>query len=164
MAGRQAQVIVTGLKQLDDKLAALGPKLQNKLGRKALRNCAKKVVKSTQAIVQSEAYHTGTIYRNFKIKALKRSRVRVGIAMFIDRNNLFQEYEEAYGHPPNPADGEADPYYYLAAIEFGYRRPDGSEVRAIRPMRRALYDNANSLQAFFVQDIKEMLDEVDSKR
>lgn len=161
MAGRM--VIVTGVKQVDDALAKLEPKLSNKFTRKALRNSAKKVVAATKEIVEQEAYNEGVLYKSFKVRALKRKRGRVGVSMFVDRDKLIAAYEAAYGHAPNPLTGHKDPHYYLASIEFGYERPNGQKVQAVRPMRRALYGNARSLQQFFVQDVQEMLNELNKQ-
>lgn len=152
-------VFLTGLAQLDAKLASLEPKLQKKLARKSLRSIAKKVVAAAKSIVQAEAYNTGALYKNFKVRALKRSRNRIGTSMFVDREKLFADYAARYGHTPNPAKGEKEPFYYLAAIEFGYQRPSGEQVEAVRPMRRALYDNANEFKQFFVTDIQELIRE-----
>lgn len=160
--------IVTGLKQLDTALQALGPKMANKFTRKALRNCAKKTTAAAKAIVEREAFNTGTLADSFKVRALKPKKGRnvVGTQMFVDADKLFAKYEEAYGFPPHPMKGQKRPHYYLASIEFGFQRPNGQHVPAIRPMRRAIYDNAAALQAFFIGDVKEMLREVDkgSKR
>lgn len=156
-------VIVTGLAQLDAKLAAMEPKLTKKFTRKALRNIAKKVVAATRAIVQAEAYFKGVLYKSFKVKALKRSRSRIGVQMFVDREKLFADYAAAYGHPPHPEQGKSDPHYYLASIEFGYQRKNGEEVRPIRPMRRALYDNAEAFKQFFVTDLRELISEASKK-
>ncbi len=156
-------LIVTGDIHLDRKLAELGPKIANKFSRKALRRGIKKVVDDTKKIVRAEAYNLGVIHKSFKVRALKRKRGRVGLAMFVDREKLFFDYAELYGHPPNPRKGEDDPHYYLASIEFGYERVDGTTVPAIRPMRRGLYENATEIQQFFVGDVREMLSEVDQK-
>jgi hypothetical protein len=157
-------VFVTGLAQLDAKLAQLEPKLQKKFTRKALRAVAKKVVDAIKAIIQVEAFNKGVLYKAFKVRALKRSRGRVGVSMFVDREKLFADYTAAYGHPPNPAKGDEDPFYYLAAIEYGYQRKGGEKVTAIRPMRRGLYDNAEAMKQFFIADIQELISEAASAK
>lgn len=156
-------VVVTGLAQLDAKLASLEPKLQTKFARKSLRAVAKKVVAAAKAIVQAEAYNTGTLWKAFKVRALKRKRGRIGTSMFVDREKLFAAYASQYGHPPHPAKGQSTPWYYLASIEFGYQRKGGASVPAIRPMRRALYDNAEAFKQFFVSDIQELIREAEGK-
>lgn len=156
-------VIVTGLAQLDAVLASMEPKLQKKFTRKSLRAVAKKVTGAAKAIVQAEAYHFGVIFKNLKVRALKRARNRLGVQMFVDRDDLFVDYLAAYGRLPASIKGKKVPHYYLASIEFGYHRPDGTEVPAVRPMRRALYDNANEFKRFFVSDLQELIREASSK-
>lgn len=158
MAGQA--VIVTGLKQLDDVLAQLEVKVQKKFIRKALRNVAKKVVETAKRIVHAEAYDTGTLHDSFKVRALKRSRRGIGVAMFVDRDKLFALYESRHGRRPTPRSGEDEPHYYLASIEFGYSRPDGTQVPAVRPMRRALYENEDVLKQFFKDDLTELIREL----
>jgi hypothetical protein len=147
-------VYVTGHKELDLKLRLLPDKLQRKFVRGALRKCAKRVVRDTQNIVRAEAYNEGVLYRALKVKSLKRSRVRVGTSVFIDREKLFAAYQAKYGHPPHPAKGRNDPFYYPAVIEFG-----SDTKEPVKPMRRALYDNANELRALFAADVKQFIAE-----
>jgi hypothetical protein len=147
-------VFVTGYAQLDAKLRTLPNKLQAKFVRGALRKCAKRVVRDTQNIVRAEAYNEGVLYRALKVKSLKRSRKRVGTSVFIDREKLFAAYTAKYGHPPHPAKGRSDPFYYPAVVEFG------SDTREpVKPMRRALYDNANELRALFAADVRQFIAE-----
>lgn len=152
-------VIVTGVAQLDAVLRTLEPKIQKKFTRKSLRNVGKLVMAAAKAIVQAEAYFTGTLYKAFKLRAVKRKRNAIGVSMFINREKLFANYTAEYGHPPNPRKGETEPHYYPASIEFGFTRPDGTEVPAIRPMRRALYDNAEAFKQFFANDLREIIQE-----
>lgn len=147
-------VFVTGHAQLDAKLRLMPDKLQRKFVRGALRKCAKRVVREAQNIVRAEAYNFGVLYRALKVKSLKRSRKRVGVSVFIDRDKLFAAYQAKYGHPPHPAKGSSDPFYYPAVIEFG------SETQEpIKPMRRALYDHDNELRALFAADVRQFIAE-----
>jgi hypothetical protein len=159
----QKLVFVTGLKQLDDLLAGLEPKTQKKFTRQALRKSAKRVVEAIKEIVYREAYNLGVLYESFKVRALKRSRRRFGVSMFVDREKLFAAYASWYGHPPNPAKNSTDPWYYLASIEFGFRRKNGREQRAIRPMRRGLYDNEEEIKQYFIADLHEIISETGRK-
>lgn len=148
-------VIVTGFAQLDAKLKSLPPNLQRKFVRGALRKGAKRIVLEAKRIVRAEAYDTGTLHKAFKVKALKRSRTRIGVSMFVDRDKLFADYAKKHGgKPPHPAAGEKEPFYYPAAIEFGTDKQP-----AIRPMRRALYDNADVYRAFFRADVLQFIAE-----
>src|SRR5262245_5677834 len=100
-----ATVIVTGIAGLDVMLATLEPKLQTKLARKSLRYIGKLVVAAAKAIVKAEAYDTGTLHNQFKVRALKRKAGRIGVSMFADRDSTIVDYWLAYGHPPHPAKG-----------------------------------------------------------
>lgn len=147
-------VFVTGFAQLDLKLRLMPDKLQRKFVRGALRRCAKRVARDAKNIIRAEAYNEGVMYRAIKVKALKRSRVRVGTSVFIDREKLFAAYTAKYGHPPHPAKGRSDPFYYPAVIEFGSENKE-----PIKPMRRALYDHANELRALFAADVRQFIAE-----
>lgn len=150
-----AVVVVTGIKQIDALLATCAPKLQRKLAQKSLRNAAKLVVKDAKAIIKAEAYNLGVVHDSLKVRALKRKRGRLGVSMFVDREKLFEDYKEEYGHPPHPLEGEAEPHYYLASIEFGTETQP-----AVRPMRRALYGNLEQCRAMFAADMRAFLNEV----
>ena len=148
-------MFVTGFAQLDAKLRLLPDKLQRKFVRGALRRAAKRVVVEAKRIVKNEAYDTGTLYRAFKVKALKRSRKRAGVAVFIDREKLFAAYAAKHdGKKPHPAKGSSQPFYYASVIEFGSEHHE-----PVRPMRRALYDNADILRAYFAADVKQFIAE-----
>jgi HK97 gp10 family phage protein len=151
----QKLVIVTGFAELDAKLKSLPPKLQRKFVRGGLRKGANRVVRDAKKIIRNEAYDTGAYFRALKVRSLKRSRKRVGVSVHGPREKLFAAYAAKHeGKPPHPAKGESDPFYYPAAIEFGTdTRPP------VRPMRRALYDNANELRALFVADVRQFIAE-----
>lgn len=148
-------VFVTGLKQLDDKLTAMPAAMQKKFVRGALRKGAKRIVVEVKRIIKAEAYDTGTLHKSFKVKSLKRSRKRVGVSMFVDREKLFTNYASKHGgKKPHPASGENEPFYYLAAIEFGTETQE-----PVRPMRRALYDNQEVYRAYFRADVLKFISE-----
>jgi hypothetical protein len=148
-------VIVTGFAQLDAKLRGLPPAMQRKFVRGALRKGAKRIVLEFKRIVRAEAFDTGTLHKAAKVKALKRSRTRVGVSMFIDREKLFANYAAKHGgKKPHPAKGQTEPFYYPASIEFGTEHQP-----PIRPMRRALYDNAAVYRELFRADVTQFIAE-----
>ena len=154
MAAPQTLVFVTGFAQLDAKLRAMPNALQKKFVRGGLRKCAKRVTKEFKQIVHAEAHDTGTLEKAAKPKALKRSRTRAGVGVYIDRDKLFAAYAAAHdGKPPHPAAGEKDPFYYPAAIEFGT-----ATQQPVRPMRRALYDHTKAYIDLFRSDVIEFID------
>lgn len=147
-------VVVTGHKEIDAKLRSMPAAMQRKLVRGALRKSAKREQQDFKRIVRQEAYDTGALQRSTKIRATKRSRVRVGVSLVIDREKLFQEYEKQHGHKPTPRKGESEPHFYPVEIEFG----DESQA-AVRPLRRSLYDNADAYRAYFVGDMTQFIAE-----
>ncbi len=148
-------VVVTGDKELDAKLANLPTAMQRKFIRGALKTGSKRVVAEFQKIVKAEAYDTGTLHDAAKVKPTKRSRSRIGVSMFIDREKLFAAYATKHaGHPPHPAKGAKGPFYYPAVIEFGDDRK-----QPIRPMRRALYDHAAAYRELFIEDVNAVIEE-----
>lgn len=154
-SSEQKLIFVTGLAQLDAKLTGLPSGIQRKFVKGALKKGAKRVAIEAKRIIRNEAYDTGTLYRSIKARNLKRSRRRVGVAIFPDKDKLFANYAAKHdGKPPHPAKGETEPFYYFATIEFG-----DANHEAVRPMRRALYDHANVYVAFFHADIQQFIAE-----
>lgn len=147
-------IFVTGDGELDKILSGLEPKMQRKFVRGALRKSTKRITKEYQRLVADEAYDTGALAKSARAKALKRSRKRVGVAMFIDREKLFARYAAKHGKPPHPAKGSSDPFYYPAVVEFGDKTHE-----AVRPMRRALYDNAAVYHEYFLADLRQFVNE-----
>lgn len=154
-AAAKKLVFVTGFRELDDKLRAMEPKLQRKFVRGALRKGGKRLQQEAKRIIKSEARDTGAFEQSIKVKALKRSRKRVGIQMLPERDKLFAKYAAKHdGKEPHPAKSESEPFYYPAAIEFG------TETHvAVKPMRRALYDNAEVYREYFKADLTQFIAE-----
>lgn len=154
-------VIVTGFKELDAKLRQMEPKLQRKFVRGALRKGGKRLTQEAKRIIKTEARDTGAYEQSLKVAALKRSRKRIGIAMFPTRAKLFAKYAAKHGGKlPHPAAGESEPYYYPATIEYG-----SDTHQAVRPLRRALYDNEKVYREYFKADLTQFIAEqkVDTK-
>ncbi len=150
-----AAVVVTGLKELDSKLQNMVPALQRKLVRKALRKSGYRVAKEFKRVVRAEAHDTGALERSIKVQSLPRSRSRIGIGAYVDRNKLFANYADGHdGKTPHPAAGSGEPFYYAAVIEFGDKHH-----KPIRPQRRALYDHAAEYVRYFVSDLLEWIKE-----
>lgn len=148
-------VFVTGFKELDAKLESLEPKIQKKFVRGALRKGGKRLTQEAQRIIRQEARDTGALEKSVKVLSLKRSRKRVGIAVMPKREVLFTQYAARHeGKKPHPAKDETEPYYYAASIEFGTETQP-----AVKPFRRALYDNAKVYQAYFIGDVKQFIAE-----
>lgn len=155
-------VIVTGFKELDAKLRTMEPKLQRKFIRGALRKGGKRLQQEAKRIIRTEAKDTGALEKSVGApKALKRSRKRIGVSVMPDRDKLFANYRAKHGgKAPSPMAGHNDPHYYAASIEFGTETQE-----AVRPFRRALYDNAKVYQEYFKADLREFIatQKVDTK-
>ncbi len=105
--------------------------------RKGTRAGAKLVEQEFKARVdvRSGAMRDATI-----VRALKRSRQRIGHMVKIDRNKLFALYEKRTGKPPTGRKGEG-PFFYPAVQELGDKNNEPK-----RPLRGALYDNAQPVK------------------
>ncbi len=151
----QTLIYVTGFAQLDAKLRAMPAAMQRKLVRGGLRKAAKRDEREFKRIVHTEAHDTGALEKSTKIRAMKRSRVKAGVSVLIDRDKLFANYAAKHeGKQPHPAAGEKDPFYYPSVIEFGDETHE-----PVRPMRRALYDNADVYRAYFEADVTQFINE-----
>jgi hypothetical protein len=146
---------VTGFKELDAKLRNLPPKLQRKFVRQSLRKVNKRVQQEFKKIVTDEAFDTGALSRSTKVRALKRSRRRVGVGVYIDREKLFANYAKKHGgKKPHPAAGGTEPFFYPAVVEFG-----SESHEPVRPMRRALYEHEAEYRNYFRDDVAKLIAE-----
>lgn len=154
MAKSARLVTVTGHKELDAKLRLLPEKIQKKFVRGAMRKGSKRLIREAQRILKEQAYDTGATSKSLKSKALKRSRKRMGVAVFTDTSKLYAIYESKHGHKPHPAKGKTEPFFYPAVIEFGDRH-----FEPTRFLRGGLYDNAKVYQEYFKADVLQFIAE-----
>jgi hypothetical protein len=164
--------VMTGVAEIDAKLKLLEPKLQKKFTRQALRKSGKRVLADLRQIIRSEAYDTGAYEKSTGVRALKRSRTRIGVSIVVDRNKLQARKLKAQGKVKETKLKDIltahkttidEAHYYPASIEFGYKRKDGTEVEAIKPQRRSLYDNKATTITNFQTDMQELVREAGSK-
>lgn len=157
MAKTGQLVIVTGLAQLDAKLRALPAALQRKLVRGGLRKATNRVVKAAKHIIRNEAFDTGAFESSLKTKATKRSRAKVGYAAFTKTSAMYNKRELRVAKR-NLKKGLLSPvakrFFYPAVIEFG-----SPQHKAVKPMRRALYQDVPGLRAYFETDVKQFIAE-----
>src|SRR5262245_23165176 len=112
-----------------------------------MRSSSKLVAKDAKRIVKREAYDTGAFAQSIGVRALKRSRKRIGVGIFVDRAKLFallfkKKTGVKLGLKALKAGGlEEGEHYYPASIEFGWTQKDGTFHPPVKPMRRALYEN-----------------------
>lgn len=147
-------VMVTGYTELDRKLRKLPGAMQRKFVRGALRKGTKRLVNEVKRVIRAEAYDEGSFYRSIKVKALKRSQKRIGVAAFTDTEKLYSDYEKRHGRQPHPSRSDNSPFFYPAVLEFG------SETRPpVRALRRALYDNVSIYREYFKADLRQFIEE-----
>jgi HK97 gp10 family phage protein len=109
------QFPIEGAKQLDKKLIALGPRIAKKVVRQAIRPAAKGIQRTAQA---NAPVDTGALKKSIKVRALKRSRTRIGITVATNSSdNLFKGKE-----------------FYGGLLEFGFRR--GKRTNAIKQAQK----------------------------
>lgn len=126
-------ISLIGDAELATKLGGLTDKLERKVVRQAIRKAAQLILRDAK---QRAPVESGALRRNIRIKALRRSRRRVGF-------NVQTGTREQMGISPD------DPFYYPALVELGV--PGRIEGR--RFMRDALRDNRD-------QALKIMRDEI----
>lgn len=118
-------IIITGVKELMEKLDQFEPKLRKKILRKTLRKAAKPVLATARRYVPVD---TAALKKSLKVRALKRSRRhkhRVGIAVMTSEG-WFKGDE-----------------YYGAFVEFGHRV--GKRTRKVERLRRSRFAIARAL-------------------
>jgi len=153
-----SMVVVTGFKELDARLRTMPTKLQRKFLKGALRKGGKRLSREVVNILEAEAYDTGTLAKSMKVKANKRSRKSIGVSVMPPRNVLFAKYAQAQQKQRKKAGNAtfAAPKkdYYPAYVEFGTETEP-----AVKPLRRALYENADVWRAYFQGDLKQFITE-----
>ena len=158
------QVFVTGHKEIDRVLSGLPLAVQKKFARHGLRVSIKKVQKDFEKNVkEAELIDTKAFLRSTKIKATKRSRNKVGMAFFTDTQAMFARRLKAdSGSSRNLKELKKldfkGMFFYPAVLEFG-----DAHHPPHKPMRKALYDNAKVVQAYFEGDVLNSIQEAAKK-
>ena len=101
------RIVVTGIRDIDRKLRALGPKVANRVVRRALRNAAKMVRAEVQA--NAPEGEARDLVRSVKVRAGKRSRNKISMQVGYDKSNFtnpkFVPAFVEYGTSRQPAQG-----------------------------------------------------------
>lgn len=124
MAGGRAPIDIRifGDKKLTRKFTQFERKFQRDFVRKGLRAAGKVIEREWKAQTPVD---TGHYKRGLKVRAMKRSRTRIGYM-------VISPTRRELGIPD---DAE---FYYPAVIEFGGQTKDGRTIPAIAPGRKAL--------------------------
>jgi HK97 gp10 family phage protein len=141
-------VVLTGDKDLDRLLGALPAKMQKKFVRSALRKAGKIVLSKARDAVPVE---TGALKKGLKLRALKRQKYRIGVAVEHPTRERLAELQkdEAKGERIRTEKG-----YYPAAVEYG-----APHAPARPHLRRGLEESKDSAVATFRQDVKDAVSE-----
>lgn len=158
MATTQQLVVVTGFRELDAKLRTMPAKLQKKFVRGALKKGGKRLTRAIRWILRAEAYDTGALYKAVQVKPLKARKDRIGIAVMPSRSRLLSVRakleQKARKKAGNATFATPNMDYYPQFVEYGTQH-----MPAVRPFRRALYDNAEAYRAYFAGDLKQFITE-----
>lgn len=128
-------VTFTGSAEVKAIFDAMPGKVQKKLIRHALRAAAKAIQEDAKRIAPDE---TGALAKSIKVRAMKRSRTRVGVQVFTDSDSLQTDGKKGY---------------YAAFTELGTSR------EAAQPfLRPALEGNKGQAQSMIASDIKDAVE------
>lgn len=149
-----AQVIVTGVKELDAALLKFEDKVQKKYIRQALNKAVTIVEKDFKNRVpigvDADGNDTG-VMRDAAKKATPKSKKRWEFkrGLIIDKARLMTLYFQKYGRFPGKRRGDSEPFFYPAVVELG-----GPQGNAQRPMRAALYGNEQQIKSEFISQLQ----------
>jgi len=115
--------------------------------RKGTRDAAKLINQEYRAN-QEEHSDSGAMRDASAVRAMKRSRVKIGHTVTILRDRLFRLYQSRKGRLPGSRAGESEPFFYPIVVELGDK-----DTEAEAPLRRGLYDNANAVRAEFAKSL-----------
>jgi HK97 gp10 family phage protein len=128
----RAKIVITGVKALDKRLKELGPKLANKIARKALREEMKPLKAD---VVSNTPKDTGALARSTKLQAMKRSRSRIGVEVV-----MF--------------DGTDDDRFVAAFVELGTSTTPGAGM-----MRHAYDANKDAVRDGILDRIRQGIEQ-----
>ena len=137
----KGNVIVTGDRALDKTMATMEAKIQKKVARHAMRVAAKSII--LPAAKRRVPVLSGALKRSLKVKAMKRSRSRIGVA--VEAGDGFFKGEQ----------------YYSGMVEFGWKDDKRGRSAPAHPfLRPAGYESEPQVQALIVADIRKALAEL----
>lgn len=134
-------LVITGIEEFEGNLTTFEKVAFPAEIRKGTRDAAKLVLEEYKARVPVKS---GSMRDAAVVRAVPRSRVKIGHTVKILRDRLFQLYEARTGKPPASRKQDDEPFFYPTMIELG-----AQEAEAQRPLRGALYDNEQAVMVEF---------------
>jgi HK97 gp10 family phage protein len=136
--------VLTGDKTINRRLAKLtGPEAKNII-RKSARPALKPILAAARANAPTDK---GLLRKSVKIRAMKRSRSRVGATVSSGSKTSAYAGKAWYGGP----------------IEYGYTRRDGREMPAVRFMKRAVDAKREQSIRIYRESIRKMIRDLGTK-
>lgn len=139
MAKKSYKIAVTGDKELDRKLKAIadqdGPRSVNAEMRKSTREAIKTLV--MPEVKANVPYETGLLESQLTVKAIARSRTKMGSAVGF-RDDLFK--------------GET---FYAGFLEYGFNHRNGISVPGDSFLRAPLYRNEQRVRRHIINRLKD---------
>ena len=132
---------ITGVEEIDGRLMEFERVVFPAEMRKGTRDAAKLVLAEFQARCP---VRSGAMRDSAVVRAITRSRNKIGHTVKILRDRLFRLYEAATGKPPDKRKNDDEPMFYPAVVELGDKDNEPQ-----RPLRGALYDNENAVKVEF---------------
>ena len=146
--------VITGVKELDAKLASFEPKLRTKIMRSATREAAKYVAADARRLAPHD---TGELEKSIKVRARPKRE------SFIDSSGRKRSgsYKNSVGHGITGGTPFAEGLpFYSKFIELGWKYlPDGDPF-----LRPALYGNARRVKLMFARRIREGIAKIGRER
>jgi HK97 gp10 family phage protein len=132
-----ASFVITGIKEIDRALA----ELEKNTAKKVIRQAMRKACKPLKAQVEADAPRvTGTLASNVKIKAIKKSRTKMGIRVQIGAKDYTGKT------------------FYAAFVEYGT-----SKMPAKGFMRKAFDDRKEEAKGIAIEEIRKGIEKETAK-
>jgi HK97 gp10 family phage protein len=138
-----AKIVVTGVKQIDRSLNALGPKVANKIATRSLRKIGKLVKSKAQRNLEaSPSIDTGALKRGIRVRAKKRTKDTQGVQIETTAQERFSYGGSAYAFGGMP-------------LEFGTKHMPAEPF-----LRPAIYDYEDLIRGLVIHDIALTINEI----
>lgn len=144
-SGRKSGITITGVQEIMGNLETFTREVAPAEIRKGTRAAAYLVMREFQARVPVKS---GSMRDSVKVRAIKRTRKKIGHTVVLDRNKLFKLYEARTGKKPTARTGDSEPFFYPAVVELGDK-----DHQADRPLRGALYENETAVKHEFAMSL-----------